>query len=124
MHTNSIDIANRWIAAYNAKDFGTLRTMMTTDIHIEHHNRGVVLDGPDAMIAIMTQFEGMLPDRRFHSIRRQFAVGEQVVTELTWEATPTMDIEGFAKKGEKIQLELACIWTVRDGQIADYHDYG
>ena len=97
---------------------------MTEDIHVEHHNRGVVLDGPDAMLAIMTQFEGMIPDRRFHSMRRQFADGEQVVTELTWEGTPTVDIEGFAKKDEKIRLELACIWTVRNSQIAEYHDYG
>ena len=119
-----ISVANRWIAAYNAKDFDALRAMMTSDIHIEHHNRGVALDGADAMVAIMTQFEGLLPDRRFHSVRRQFAAGEQVVTELTWEATPTSDIEGFAKKGEIIKLELACVWTVRNGQIADYHDYG
>ncbi len=119
-----IAIAKRWIAAYNAKDFNALRAMMAPNIHVEHHNRGVVLDGPDAMIAIMTQFEGLLPDRRFHSVRRQFAAGEQVVTELTWEATPTADIEGFAKKGEIIKLELACVWTVRNGQIADYHDYG
>lgn len=119
-----ISIANQWIAAYNAKDFDTLKHLMTDDIHVEHHNRGVVLEGAEAMLAIMTQFEGLLPDRRFHSTRRQFAVGTQVVTEQTWSATPTADIEGFAKKGEKVDLELACIWTVRDGQIAEYHDYG
>ncbi len=124
MTNDPINVAQRWIVAYNAKDFGTLRGMMTDDIHVEHHNRGVVLDGPEAMITIMTQFEGLLPDRRFHSIRRQFAAGDQVVTELTWEATPTADIEGFAKKGEVICLELACVWTIRDGRIADYHDYG
>jgi steroid delta-isomerase-like uncharacterized protein len=122
--SDPITIANRWIAAYNAKDFTTLRGLMTDDIHVEHHNRGVALDGPDAMVAIMTQFEALLPDRRFHSIRRQFASGDQVVTELTWEATPTADIEGFAKKGEVIRLELACIWTVRGDRVADYHDYG
>lgn len=119
-----ISVANRWIAAYNAKDFGALRSMMTDDIHVEHHNRGFVLDGAEAMLALMTQFEGMVPDRRFHVTRRQFAAGEQVVTEVTWGGTPTVDIEGFAKKGEKIQLELACLWTVRNGQVAEYHDYG
>ena len=122
--SDSIAVANRWIAAYNAKDFGTLRNLMTDDIHVEQHNRGVALDGQEAMLAIMTQFEGLLPDRRFHSVRRQFAAGEHVVTELTWEAMPTVDIEGFAKKGEKIQLELACLWTIRNGRIAEYHDYG
>ncbi len=119
-----VSVANRWIAAYNAKDFATLKSMMTDDIHIEHHNRGVNFNGPDTMLTVMNQFGELLPDRRFHSIRRQFAAGNQVVTELIWEATPTADIEGFAKKGEVIKLELACIWTVRDGKICDYHDYG
>jgi steroid delta-isomerase-like uncharacterized protein len=122
--TDPIDVANRWIAAYNAKDFETLRSLMTDDIHVEHHNRGFVLDGPDAVLEVITRFAGMVPDRRLHSTRRQFSDGQRVVTELTWEATPIADVEGFAKKGEKISLELACIWTIRAGQIAEYHDYG
>lgn len=122
--SDPIAVANRWIAAYNAKDFTTLRSLMTDDLHVEHHNRGVVLEGADAMLTVMQQFGGMLPDRRFHSVRKQFAAGNTVVTELTWEATPNVDIEGFAKKGETIKLELACIWTLRDGKVADYHDYG
>ena len=119
-----IDVANRWIAAYNAKAFGTLRSLMTDDIHLEHHNRGVVLDGAAAAIKVFIQFGEMVPDRRLHSMRRQFSDGPRVVSELTWEATPLVDIPGFAKKGEKVALELACIWTVRSGQIAEYHDYG
>lgn len=79
-----ISVAKRWIAAYNAKDFEVLRTLMTDDIHVQHHNRGFVLDGADAMLALMTEFAGMVPDRRFHSTRRQFAAGEQVVTEVIW----------------------------------------
>ena len=119
-----IEIANRWIAAYNAKDFETLRSLMTDDIHVEHHNRGFALDGPGAVLEVMTRFAEIVPDRRFHSTRRQFSDGQRVVTELTWEATPIADVEGFANAGEKIRLELACIWTIRAGQIAEYHDYG
>jgi len=122
--SSPIDVANRWIAAYNAKDFDALHGMMAPDMHIEHHNRGVVLEGAEAMLTVMRQFGEIAPDRRFHSVRRQFAAGDTVVTELTWEATPTVDIEGFARKGEKIRLELACVWTVRDGRVVDYHDYG
>jgi len=119
-----ISVANRWIAAYNAKDFDTIRSLCADDIHMEHHNRDVVVNGPDAVIALMDQFDGLVPDRRFHSTRRQFTDGERVVTEQTWEATPTVDIPGFAKEGEIIKLELSCIWTIRDGQIAEYDDYG
>lgn len=124
MSPDPVAIANRWIAAYNARDFATLRTLMTDDIHIEHHNRGVSLDGPAAMLAVMEQFGALLPDRRFHTVRRQFAAGDTVVTELTWEGTAATDIEGFAKKGEVVRLELACLWTMREGRIAAYHDYG
>jgi steroid delta-isomerase-like uncharacterized protein len=122
--TTPLDVANRWIAAYNAKDFETLKSLMTDDIHVEHHNRGFVLDGPSAMLEVVTRFAEMVPDRRFHSMRRQFSDGERVVTEVIWEATPIADVKGFAKKGEKIRLDLACIWTIRAGRIAEYHDYG
>ena len=56
---------------------------MTDDIHVEHHNRGFVLDGLQAMIDVMTRFAEIVPDRRFHSIRRQFSDKRRVVTELT-----------------------------------------
>ena len=70
---------------------------MTDDIHVEHDNRGFVVDGPQAMLDVMTRFAQIVPDRCFHSIRRQFSDGQRVVTELTWEATPIADVEGFAK---------------------------
>ncbi len=119
-----ISVANRWIEAYNAKDLDTIRSLCADDIHMEHHNRNVVVNGPDAVIALMEQFEGLVPDRRFHSTRRQFTDGERVVTELTWEAIATTDIPGFADEGETIKFELSCIWAVRNGQIAEYDDYG
>ena len=121
---DALDIAKRWIAAYNAKDFETLAGLMTPDIHVEHHNRGACIDGAENLLSVMRQFATMLPDRRFHSIRRQFALGNTVVTELTWEGRSTVDVEGFAKSGETVKLELACLWTMRDGCVADYHDYG
>lgn len=122
--TDPLSIANHWIAAYNAKDFDTLANLMTPDIRVEHHNRGAPINGAEALLAVMRQFATLLSDRRFHSLRRQFTSGDTVVSELTWEGTPSDDVEGFAKKGETVKLELACIWTIRDGRVADYHDYG
>ena len=40
---------------------------MTDDIHVEHHNRGFALDGPDAVLEVITRFAEIVPDRRFHS---------------------------------------------------------
>jgi steroid delta-isomerase-like uncharacterized protein len=117
-------IANRWIEAYNAKDFDAIRSLCADDIRMRHHNRGVDVTGPDAVIELMEQFGPIVPDRRFHSTRRQFTDGERVVTEQSWGGTPTADVPGFATKGEEIKLELSCIWTVRNGRIAEYDDYG
>ena len=122
--SDAISVANRWIEAYNGKDFDTIRSLCADDIRMEHHNRNVVVTGPDAVLELMGQFDGLVPDRRFHSTRRQFTDGERVVTEQTWEATPTTDIPGFGNQGEVVRLELSCIWTVRNGQIAEYDDYG
>jgi ketosteroid isomerase-like protein len=91
---------------------------------MEHHNREIVVDGPDAVLALMDQFNGLLSARRFHSTRRQFVAGDRAVTEQTWEATAATDIPGFAAEGESIKLELCCVWTVRDGKVVEYDDYG
>ena len=97
---------------------------MSDDLHMVHHNRAVDLEGPEAAIGIMVQFDGMLSKKLFHSTRRQFTDGTRVVTEQTWEATAIVDIPGFVGKDETIQLELCCVWTVENGQVVEYDDYG
>jgi ketosteroid isomerase-like protein len=122
--SDAIAVANRWIAAYNACDFDALRSLMTEDFHLEHHNRNSVFRDPAALLEVIKGFAAVAPGRRYHSIRRQLTDGRTVVTELTWEATPNVDVPGFGKRGETTRLDLACIWTVRDGRLCEYHDYG
>ncbi len=81
---------------------------MHGDLHVEHHNRGVVLQGAEAILAIMREFALVVSDRQFHSVRRQFVANVHVVMELTWEAIPIVDIPGFATRGET----LAWSWHV------------
>ena len=119
-----ISVANRWIEAYNSKDLETIKSLCAEDIRLEHHNRGVVLDGRDAVVALIEQFGDLGPDRRFHSTRRQFTDGERVVTEQSWGFTAATDMPGWAAQGDSVALDLACIWTVRNGQITEYDDYG
>jgi hypothetical protein len=120
--SDPISVANRWIEAYNAKDYETLDSLMGDELDMVHHNRGVELNGPVAALGIMRQFDDLLSTKRFHSTRRQFADG--MVTEQTWEATATTDIPGFVGEGETINLELCCVGTVRDGKDVEYEDYG
>lgn len=119
-----IEVAQRWIEAYNAQDNETMGALMAEDLPIQHHNRGVELKGRQAMLDILTQFEAITEGKRFHPPYRQFVAGDYVVTEHSWEATFTTDVPGFAAKDETAHLDLCSIWKIVDGQIVEYDDYG
>jgi steroid delta-isomerase-like uncharacterized protein len=119
-----IAVADRWIEAYNAQDNGTMESLLGENLRIRHHNRGVDLQGRQAMMDVLEQFEGIAPDKKFHSITRRMVAGDVVISEMTWEATFTVDVPGFAAEGETVKLELCGLWEIRDGQIVQYDDYG
>jgi len=119
-----ISVANRWIEAYNAKDYDTLKTLIGEQIHMVHHNRGVDVTGSEAALGLMYGADEALSVKRFHSTRRQFTDGERVVTEHSWEAAATVEIPGIVAAGESVDLELCSVWTVRDGKVVGYDDYG
>lgn len=121
---SALDLAERFTTAYNAKDLDGLRALLAPDIQMRHHNRGVDIAGADAVIALVESFEGAFPDRRFHSVRRSFELDGRAVVEHTWEANATADVPGFAKEGETARIEICTVLTARNGQIAEYDDYG
>jgi ketosteroid isomerase-like protein len=125
MSDSPLDVANRWIEAYNAQDYDTIRELCDPKIHMEHHNRGFVIDGPDAVVETMNGFGAIAPDKRFAEPRVQHVAGDTVTTRQAFTFTPSVDIDVFgATAGEVFSVDLACIWTVRDGKIVEYHDYG
>jgi len=119
-----IEVAQRWLDAYNAQDNETMGALMAEDLTIRHHNRGVDLKGREAMLEILTQFEAITEGKRFNPPYRQFVAGDYVVTEHAWEATFTTDVPGFAAKDETAKLDLCSVWRIVDGQIVEYDDYG
>jgi ketosteroid isomerase-like protein len=118
-------VVEAYIDAYNAKDLDRVAEVLSPDLRMRHHNRGFDLKGRDALLEGMRQFEGITPDRRYHSARRRLVCAEQVVVEHTWEATFLADVEGFgAAAGDAVAIDLCSIFTVRDGLIVEYDDYG
>jgi hypothetical protein len=47
-----------------------------------------------------------------------------VYREQMWGGTLTADIPGFGTAGESISVRLSTVFTVRDGKIVEYYDYG
>lgn len=118
-------VANRWIEAYNTQDYDTIRALCAPDIRMTHHNRDFAVVGPDPIVESMVAFEQVGPDKRFTEPRTQYVAGDTVITQQVWTFTAAVDVPVFdAKAGEVTALDLACIWTVRDGKVVEYHDYG
>lgn len=117
-------IANAFVEAYNAGDDEAMLALCAPDIHVIHHNRGVEVSGREAFGALLGSFKDAFPDKRFVDRRAEHSDGETAIIAHTWTGTAVADVPGFAAAGEVARMDLCTLYTVRDGLIADYHDYG
>jgi hypothetical protein len=125
MSTDPISVVNRWIAAYNAGELDVIREICADDLVLIHHNRGFRLEGPDAIVGSMEEFTAIGDNKAFGEPILQVSDGETVTTLHPWGFDAKVDIEPFqVKAGETVALDLASIWTVKDGKIVEYHDIG
>ena len=119
------EIVEAYVDAYNGKRIEEIAALLAPDLRMRHHNRGFDLSGAKALLDGLRQFEAIAPDRRYHSRRRLLGCGEQVVVEHRWEATFLVDAGSFGVgAGETVALDVCSVFTVRDGLIAEYDDYG
>jgi len=117
-------VVTRFLDAYNAGDEATMLELCHEKVHVLHHNRGVEVTGRDAFGELLAAFKGAFPDKRFVDRRGLYRDGASVIVEHTWTGTAVADVPGFAANGETARLDLCTRYTVADGQIVEYHDYG
>jgi steroid delta-isomerase-like uncharacterized protein len=122
-HTNK-DIIESFISAYNSGEDEKLLSLCTDDIMVTHHNRDVVINGKEAFREILTTFKTIIPTKAFTNRRAFFVDGNNVIVEHTWGGKVLEEVPGFAKKGESLQLDLCTRYSLKDGLISEYHDYG
>lgn len=118
-------VARAFLGAYNEQDLETIETLLALDITMTHHGRGVDLRGRDTVLAsLAASASGAFPDRTFQPPARVTAQGERVVIEHAWTGTATRDVDGFARAGESVRMEVCTVFTVRDGLVSEYTEYG
>lgn len=118
-------VVDAFVEAYNAKDLAALERLLDAGVELVHYGRDISASGRDGVLALFRRSaEGAFPDRRFGERRRLLADGEQVVVEHVWEATATADVPGMAQAGEAVRMDLCTVFTVRDGRIHAYDEYG
>jgi predicted ester cyclase len=118
--------ADRLVAAYNAKDFKTLRSMITPNLDVAHFNRNVSFDSLDGLMEVIEQFaSSAIPDRRFEPPLRVTVAGNVVVRESYYVGTAKVDLPGFAQAGGAVRLKFCTVFRFDDqGILVEWKDYG
>lgn len=118
-------VANAFIDAYNAGDNEAMLALCAEDIEVVHHNRGISMTGRSAFGELLGAFKGAFPDKHFENRVAEHSIGDTAIIAHTWTGTASAPVPGFAENaGDVAKLDLCTIYTVRDGQIVAYHDYG
>lgn len=121
-----VGLVDKFLTAYNDKDFATMSRMMVPDIDMAHYNRGAFFSSSAELIAVFPLFADVLaPDRAFSPAHRVTVAGNIVVRESDFSGTAAEDIPGFAPKGERFKLRLCSVFRFNDdGLIAEWKDHG
>ena len=124
--TDYIQASDRLIAAYNAKDFKTIRNVVAPDLDMAHFNRNFAVKRADDLLPVLETFASTyMPDRRFEKPERVTACRNLVFREGYWGGTPVVDIPGFGKAGERISLKLCNVMRFdHHGILVEWKDHG
>ncbi len=118
-------IADAFVEAYNAGDDAAMLALCAENNEVVHHNRGIEMTGRDAFGELLGGFKGAFPDKRFVDRRAEHSDGDTAVIAHTWTGTAAAPVPGFAENaGDVAKMDLCTIYTVKDGLIVAYHDYG
>ena len=107
-----LETVNAFLRAAAARDYDTALPLLAEDVEYQNmplppvHGRDAVRDTLEALLGMCTGFEVIT--------HREVADGDTVMNERT---------DRFELKGKWIDLPVAGVFVVREGQIALWRDY-
>ena len=107
-----LETVHAFLAAAETREYETSLPLLAEDVEYQNmplppvHGREAVKDTLEALLALCTGFEVIT--------HREVASGDTVMNERT---------DRFQLKGEWVDLPVAGVFVVRDGQIALWRDY-
>lgn len=118
-------VVERFMDAYNAQDFDTMEACLAPDLDFQHYNRGFSFSSAAELIATLRTFAAeYIPDRILGPALRVNTAGEVVYREQLWTGILAADLPGFGSAGDPVNERLCTVFTVRNGRIVEYYDYG
>ncbi len=96
--STAVAVVEKFIEAYNSGNLDGILEVSAPNLHVEHHNRGVNIDGAQAFADLLASFAGAFPDKHFENRRALHVVNDTtVLVEQTWVATAIADVPGWAR---------------------------
>lgn len=118
-----LDVANRYLDAYNAFDLDTLFSFLDENVYLIHHNRGFVTEGKAATSDLYRGTPDLIPDRQLGERSIAAVDGNRVVVQHVLTGTPKVDLP-FGPAGEAFKIDIVTVFTVENGKVVKYEDYG
>lgn len=124
--TGLVELSDRLIAAYNAKDFAAMAELIAPDIDFAHFNRNFVMNSRDELLGVLKGFaETYAPDRKFEEPEMVDVLGNTVVRQAWYVGTAAVDLPGFGSAGEAFRLKFCSFMRFGDdGLLVEWKDFG
>jgi predicted lipid-binding transport protein (Tim44 family) len=122
---SAVSVARRYVEAYGAKDFATIKALLDPErFQFSHHSRGAYAAD---IATFMTMLERMaveiFPDRRFVQVHAVHVVEDVVLLDAIWKGTPIVTITGRFEAGVERTMRLKSMIVVQDGRITEIRDH-
>ena len=123
--TDFLATVDRLVAAYNAKDFDTVQSLLAPNVDFAHYNRAFAFDNRASAIDAIRQFADIIaPDRKMEPAERVTVAGTVVVREAYYSGTARFDIPDLAPKGP-FRFKFCSVFRFdHAGLIVEWKDYG
>ena len=113
------DLVRRFVQVSNARQWDSLDVLLAPTF--SRHSQAtpdVQVESRDQMLEFLRQDSLTFPDSRV-TVERMIAEGDLVVVQATYAGTQQGAMGPFPATGKRVSLELAGIFRVQDGMIAD-----
>ncbi len=118
----ALDLARRWVDAYNGKDYDELREIFADDLVLVDMGLGLTLEGGETFVEGIQQVaEEAIPDRHVTALRF-LADGDTAIIEASWEGT--VQVEKWGLPPGSVRRHKSCtLLETENGKIKRMTDY-
>jgi len=119
---NTLEVARRYSAAVNARDWESLNHVLAPDVVSFSHSSQHTSHGPQEIIGALQSTAGTFSDTQIE-VTNAFAGGDEACFQLVLHGTPGDDAQAPFTPGHPVQLASCHVYRVRDGQIVSITTY-